>query len=131
MKASYKRTDRVGVTLSIDASRCASDLLQDTRNNALVGGPYPHHFLQIPENEGQEGDKEAAVFIEESMKRFGREDSTEQLALEVKIAKIAFQWVNGNKPAYLQIAVCSQSKNKRSDVSQVIASGIVNAVEEL
>ena len=37
----------------------------------------------------------------------------------------------GNKPACLQIAVCPQSKNERSDFNQVIASGIVNAVQEL
>ena len=116
--------------LSIDATRCASALLEDKRHNALVDSAVPHHWIVLPCNdeETEESKNTSVCFIEEKMKMFVGDEATKQLVLEVKIAMITSQWTHGNKPANLQVAVCPQTKNKQSTFNQDILSAIVDTV---
>ena len=73
--------------------------------NSYVGGIVPDELINIPD--GMEEELEA--FHKQTMEDVVGPRSTKDLATEVKIATISFQWVPDGQPVYLQVAIRPQS----------------------
>ena len=69
--------------------------------------------------------------MKEQMDKFTGPNSTEQLASEVKLAMISFQWTPNNKLPYFQLAAYPQSKNEPSDFNDNVTKGCIGGVEKL
>ena len=94
LKACSIRTTLL-LSLSIDGTRCKASLMRNTRSNTYVGGTTPNHMITIPDGTNEELKK----IRRETIQDFEGESATNELATEVKIATITFQWVPDRKPA--------------------------------
>ena len=126
----FKNEDEIGFSTSIDASRLASVMQQD--EEAVVGDPSPDHFIKFPVCPNDEsGQKNMADFVKDQMDNLTRPKVTKELASEVKLATMSFQWTPNNKSPYLQIAAYPQSKNKPSEFNNNVTKGCIKGVEVL
>lgn len=117
---------RVAFSVAIDATKVAKLLQICLKHNAVLGGAYPHHFINTIVSDDENDDQGSIV---EKLKQI-LQDTSIVKADEVKVAVLTFQ-NSGNQSPYLILAGKAQTTNEASEFNNDIYRACAEAAKEL
>ena len=100
-KKSFDKTDEVGVSVSIDATKNAELIVPNERFRHYVGCAHPHHYIPFPASTN-DNEKDSRAKIE-MLNDLVEKVRQKQLftAAETKIATVSYQWTKKGMTPYL------------------------------
>ena len=96
----------VELSIAIDYAQVAAEISIDTRNNALVGGDFPQHFISL--------DDMASNDIKVNLGEIKESDAIEK-AVEIKVSVVIFKNFSTGKHPCVMICGRPQSNNEVND----------------
>ena len=113
-KKSFDKTDEVGVSVSIDATKNAELIVPNERFRHYVGCAHPHHYIPFPASTN-DNEKDSRAKIE-MLNDLVEKVRQKQLftAAKTKIATVSYQWTKKGMTPYLQLGARPQTKNENS-----------------
>ncbi len=86
----------------------------------MVGGAAPNHYIRIPDDDEESGDKLKAILEE-------FKDKTKKKASEIKLATASYQWTKDGISPFVQVSARPQTNNETSDFNKDVAKAMVKA----
>ena len=116
VKKFFKQTDKVAFSVSIDGTKVVPLIQENKRYQIIVGGAEPHACISIPlscsngkEDQNQEADDNYREFVINTLDDFNKKQGSKEIATEVKLVTLVFQWTPDGISPYHQISARAQT----------------------